>query len=153
MMLKKFTQNYAYHFWIIINLKYISPWQGLVCKYICSILILFLLILCLLETYGPLAPGLTSHWKFADDFLKTCSFSHLSTHSFISRLGWGWFCPSIYELATRSCTHKIVGGCNENYLKSKVWNMMIFTSRTDLLLFPEFLSVGAVTLHEWAQCT
>ena len=25
-----------------------------------------------LQIYGPLAPGMTSHWTFADDFLKTC---------------------------------------------------------------------------------
>ena len=54
-------------------------------------------------TYGPLAPGHTSHCKFVDDFLKTCSVSH----SFITRLGW--FRSSIYELAAGSCPKKMLG--------------------------------------------
>ena len=28
--------------------------------------------------YGPLAPGMTSNLKFADDFLKTVAVPHLS---------------------------------------------------------------------------
>ena len=58
-----------------------------------------------ISPYGPLAPGLTSHSKFADDFLKTCAVSH---PSFITYLGWGWFCSSIYQLLARFCTQKIV---------------------------------------------
>ena len=77
------------------------------------------------SVYGPLAPGLTSHWKFADDFLKTCSVSHLSTHSFITSLRWGWFHSFIHELLAGSCTTKLVKGCSDNCLNLHVfWSKM-----------------------------
>ena len=47
---------------------------------------------------------------FADDFLKTCSVSLLSTPSSITRLGWGWFRSSIYELSAGFCTNKLSEG-------------------------------------------
>ena len=61
-------------------------------------------------TYDPLAPGLELHGKFVEEFLKKCSVSHLSTHLFIPRLGWGWFCSSIHELLAGSCTKKKLEG-------------------------------------------
>ena len=59
-----------------------------------------------LSTYGTLAPGLELHVYFVDDFLKKCSVSHLSTYSFIARLGWGLFCSSIHDLLAGSGTKK-----------------------------------------------
>ena len=75
-----------------------------------------------MNTYGPLAPGITSHWKFVDDFLKTC-------------LNLRIFC-----LKMQGLTKWVENG--EFLLIVKI-----------LLYFPQFLSVGAVILHEVPQCT
>ena len=60
--------------------------------------------------YGPLAPGLTSHWKIADDLLQTCAVSHPTC------LGWGLFRSSIYEFFTGSCNQNSLG-VSRNLLK------------------------------------
>jgi predicted NAD/FAD-binding protein len=59
-----------------------------------------------------------SHVKFVDDFLKTYSVSHLSTHLFITCLGWEWFCSSFREFSlypaqkdSRVCPKKCLISC------------------------------------------
>jgi hypothetical protein len=66
---------------------------------------------------GPLAPGLTSHWKFADNFLKTCAVSHLSHPSFITRRAGKCFILLFMSFSGVLQKKKIVWGCPKNCWK------------------------------------
>ena len=60
--------------------------------------------------YGPLPPGMTSHWKFPCAFLKKCSVWSFWGDLFCMRLSWGLFHSSNHELDNGSCTKNLSGG-------------------------------------------
>ena len=63
--------------------------------------------------YGQLGPGMTSHWKFVDDFLKTCSISHLSTHLIYNPFGLGMI-SFFYSWVASRILHN-TQTCNQEY--------------------------------------
>ena len=103
---------------------------------------------------GPLAPGLTSHWKFADEFLQTCAFSHLSYPLFITRLWWGLFRSSIHDIMIymmKLCPNRIVQCICKykmtwSYLSTKL-SPWIIINKVDFLVERSRFNILAPSYH------